>query len=135
DPRRESRGGPRLRVRAPGRRRPGGRSREGPLANRAPPGSGAVTGGGAGGAGGAGGLDTALTRDARVAVPLIGGAMFPCSNPELVAAVSEAGGIGIVQPLSMVYVHGHELREGLRLIRRLTPKADGMHGLIEQASR
>src|SRR5437899_11440609 len=61
--------------------------------------------------------------------------MFPCSNPELVAAVSEAGGIGIVQPLSMVYVHGHELREGLRLIRRLTPKPIGMNVLIEQSSR
>src|SRR5438034_4243463 len=84
---------------------------------------------------GAGGLDTALTRDARVAVPLIGGAMFPCSNPELVAAVSEAGGIGIVQPLSMVYVHGHELREGLRLIHRLTPRPIGMNVLIEQSSR
>ena len=44
-------------------------------------------------------LDTALTRHARIAVPLIAGAMYPCSNPELVAAVSEAGGIGIVQPV------------------------------------
>src|SRR5256885_6416808 len=43
--------------------------------------------------------------------------------------------IGIVQPLSMVYVHGHELREGLRLIRRLTPKPIGMNVLIEQSSR
>jgi len=86
-------------------------------------------------AGGTGGLDTALTRDARVAVPLIGGAMFPCSNPELVAAVSEAGGIGILQPLSMVYVHRHELREGLRLIRRLTTRPIGMNVLIEQSSR
>jgi len=33
-------------------------------------------------------LDTALSRDAGVAVPLIAGAMYPCSNPELVAAVS-----------------------------------------------
>jgi len=81
------------------------------------------------------GLETALTRDAGIAVPLIGGAMFPCSNPELVAAVSQAGGIGIVQPLSMVYVHGHELREGLRLIRRLTPRPIGMNVLIEQSSR
>ena len=80
-------------------------------------------------------LDTALSRDAGVAVPLIGGAMFPCSNPELVAAVSEAGGIGIVQPLSMEYVHGHELREGLQLIRRLTAKPIGMNVLIEQSSR
>ena len=81
-----------------------------------------------------GGLDTALTRDARVAVPLIGGAMFPCSNPELVAAVSEAGGIGIVQPLSMEYVHRRLLRDGLRLIRRLTHKPIGMNVLIEQSS-
>ena len=79
-------------------------------------------------------LDTALTRDARVAVPLIGGAMFPCSNPELVAAVSEAGGIGIVQPLSMEYVHRRLLRDGLRLIRRLTQKPIGMNVLIEQSS-
>ncbi len=81
------------------------------------------------------GLATALTRDAGIAVPLIGGAMFPCSNPELVAAVSEAGGIGIAQPLSMVYVHGHDLREGFQLIRRLTTKPIGMNVLIEQSSR
>ena len=81
------------------------------------------------------GLDTALTRDAGIAVPLIGGAMFPCSNPELVAAVSEGGGIGIVQPLSMEYVHGRLLRDGLRLIRRLTSKPIGMNVLIEQSSK
>jgi nitronate monooxygenase len=78
---------------------------------------------------------TALTRDAGVAVPLIAGAMYPCSNPELVAAVSAAGGIGIVQPLSMIYVHGHDLRAGFRLIRRLTDKPVGMNVLIEQSSR
>jgi nitronate monooxygenase len=82
-----------------------------------------------------GGLDTALTRDAGIAVPLIGGAMFPCSNPELVAAVSEAGGIGIVQPLSMEYVHRRLLRDGLHLIRQLTRNPIGMNVLIEQSSR
>ena len=81
------------------------------------------------------GLETPLTRDAGVAVPLIGGAMFPCSNPELVAAVSEAGAIGIVQPLSMEYVFGRLLRDGLRLIKRLTGKPVGMNVLIEQSSR
>src|SRR5439155_9273850 len=89
DPRRESRGGTRLRVRDLGRRRPGGRSRDVPLANRALPGSRTVT---------AGGLDTALTRDARVAVPLIGGPIVPCSNSELVAAVSVAAGSRMAQP-------------------------------------
>jgi nitronate monooxygenase len=61
--------------------------------------------------------------------------MYPCSNPELVAAVSQAGGIGIVQPISLTYVHGHEFREGLRLIRRLTAKPIGMNALIEQSSK
>jgi nitronate monooxygenase len=61
--------------------------------------------------------------------------MYPCSNPELVAAVSEAGGIGIVQPISLTYVHGHDFRQGLRLIRRLTRRPIGMNALIEQSSR
>jgi nitronate monooxygenase len=61
--------------------------------------------------------------------------MYPCSNPELVAAVSEAGGIGIVQPISLTWVHGHDFREGLRLIRRLTSKPIGMNALIEQSSK
>ncbi len=68
-------------------------------------------------------------------MPLICGAMYPCSNPELVAAVSEAGGIGIVQPLSLTYVHGYDFREGLRKIRSLTSKPVGMNALIEQSSK
>ena len=82
-----------------------------------------------------GAFDTALTRHARIEVPLICGAMYPCSNPELVAAVSEAGGIGIVQPISLTYVHGHDYREGLRLIRKLTSKPIGMNALIERSSK
>jgi len=80
-------------------------------------------------------LSTPLTAHAGIEVPLICGAMYPCSNPELVAAVSEAGGVGIVQPVSLTYVHGHDFREGLRLIRRLTSKPIGMNALIEQSSR
>ena len=78
---------------------------------------------------------TTLTRAAGIEVPLVCGAMYPCSNPELVAAVSEAGGIGVVQPISLTYVHGHDFREGLRLIRRLTSKPIGMNALIEQSSK
>lgn len=80
-------------------------------------------------------LETRLTRHAGIEVPLICGAMYPCSNPELVAAVSEAGGIGIVQPISLTYVHGHDFRAGLRLIRELTTRPIGMNALIEQSSR
>ena len=80
-------------------------------------------------------FSTPFTRHTGVAVPLIGGAMYPCSNPELVAAVSEAGGIGVVQPVSLTYVHGHEYREGLRFIRRLTAKPIGLNALIEASSK
>ena len=80
-------------------------------------------------------LDTTLTRALGIEIPLICGAMFPCSNPELVAAVSDAGGIGIVQPLSLTFVHGYDFQEGLALIRRLTARPIGMNVLIEQSSR
>jgi len=80
-------------------------------------------------------LDTALARQLGIEVPLICGAMYPCSNPELVAAVSAAGGIGVVQPLSMIYVYGHDLRTGLQLIRRTTDKPIGMNVLIERSSK
>jgi len=78
---------------------------------------------------------TVFVTQAGIEVPLICGAMYPCSNPELVAAVSDAGGIGIVQPISLTYVYGHEFREGLRLIRRLTAKPIGMNALIEASSK
>ncbi len=80
-----------------------------------------------------GSLETALTRDAKIEIPLICGAMYPCSNPELIAAVSEAGGLGIVQPISMIYVHGHDLREGLRLIRSSTSKPIGFNAIVEKS--
>ncbi len=67
--------------------------------------------------------------------PVIGGPMYPCSNPELVAAVSAAGGLGVLQPISLTYVHGHDFREGIRLIRRLTEKPIGMNALIEKSSQ
>ena len=79
---------------------------------------------------------TPLQRDAGIELPLIGGAMYPCSNPELVAAVSAAGGLGVVQPISLPYVHRHDFREGLQLINRLGGgRPIGMNALIEQSSR
>jgi nitronate monooxygenase len=80
-------------------------------------------------------LQTPLTEALGIEVPLICGPMYPCSNPELVAAASEAGGIGVVQPLSLVYVHGHEFREGMRLIRSLTSKPVGLNVIVERSSK
>jgi nitronate monooxygenase len=79
-------------------------------------------------------LDTALARDAGVDVPLICGPMYPCSNVELVAAASAAGGLGVVQPVTLTYVFGLDFREGLRAIRSLTDRPIGMNALIEASS-
>ncbi|MFB3112982.1 MAG: NAD(P)H-dependent flavin oxidoreductase, partial [Gemmatimonadales bacterium] len=77
-----------------------------------------------------------FTRTVGIEVPLICGAMYPCSNPELVGAVSRARGIGIVQPMSLTFVHGHDFRDGLRLAKRLANgKPIGMNALIESSSR
>ncbi len=81
-------------------------------------------------------MDTPFTRQVGIEVPLICGAMYPCSNPELVAAVSAAGGMGVVQPISLSYVHGHELREGLRLIKRLSGgRPFGFNAIVEKSSK
>lgn len=80
-------------------------------------------------------FDTPLTRHAGIDVPLLCGAMYPCSNTELIAAVSAAGGMGIVQPISLVYVEGHDFREGLRRIRELTDRPFGFNAIVEKSSR
>ncbi len=77
----------------------------------------------------------ALTAQLGIRYPIICGAMYPCTNPELVAAVSDAGGIGVVQPVSMTYVYGHDYRAGLRMIKAATPRPFGMNALIEQSSK
>jgi nitronate monooxygenase len=80
-------------------------------------------------------MDTAFTRQVGIRYPIICGAMYPCSNPELIAAVSNSGGIGIVQPISMQYVYKRELREGLRYLRSLTDKPYGFNVLTEASSK
>lgn len=79
-------------------------------------------------------LDTAFTRQLGIDVPLICGAMYPCSNPELIAAVSNAGGIGIIQPISMIFVHNNDLREGIRRIRMQTARPIGFNAIVEKSS-
>lgn len=79
--------------------------------------------------------DDRFTTHAGVRIPLVCGPMYPCSNVELVAAVSKAGALGIVQPISLTYVHGWEFRAGLQRIRELAGGAPfGFNALIEASS-
>ncbi len=80
-------------------------------------------------------FENVFTRQAGIAHPIICGPMYPCSNPELVAAASKAGALGIVQPIALTYVHGYDFRQGLRYIRSLTTEPIGMNALIEQSSK
>ena len=79
--------------------------------------------------------DNTFLHHAGVKHPIICGPMYPCSNPELVSAVSEAGALGIIQPLSLTYVYGYTFHDGLRYIQSLTSKPVGMNLLIESSSR
>lgn len=80
-------------------------------------------------------MNTAFTEHAKVEVPLICGPMYPCSNFELVAAVSKAGGMGVVQPVSITFVHKQDFRQALRDIKAITDKPIGMNALIEKSSK
>ena len=69
--------------------------------------------------------------DANIEVPILCGAMYPCSNIALIAAVSEAGGMGILQPVTTTYVEKLEFGEALKKLKELTQKPIGMNCLIE----
>lgn len=80
-------------------------------------------------------MNTRFTEQAGCRVPLICGAMYPCSNAELIAAVSAAGGLGIVQPLSLIYVHGSDLREALRSILDSAQAPIGFNAIVEKSAK
>ena len=67
--------------------------------------------------------------------PIICGAMYPCSNPELVSAASNGGGLAIMQPVSLTYVHGWDLRKGIKYIKSMTNKPFGFNALIEKSNK
>ena len=79
--------------------------------------------------------DRRFLQHAGVQCPIIGGPMYPCSNPELVAAISNAGALGVIQPLSLTYVYGYEFKEGLAYIQSLTSQPVAMNALIEKSSK
>ena len=65
--------------------------------------------------------------------------MYPCSNPELVAAAANGGGMSIIQPVSLTMVHGYDepdlnqgLINGIRYIKSMTNSPLGFNALIEK---
>ena len=69
-------------------------------------------------------------QDTGARVPVVCGPMYPGSNPELVAAVSEHGGFGVVQPVTLTSLYGHDFRACLKLIKQLTDQPFGVNFTI-----
>ena len=65
--------------------------------------------------------------DTGVETPVVCGPMFPGSNAELIAAVSEGGGLGVIQPVTMTFMYKEDLRAGIRRIKALTDKPFGVN--------
>ena len=80
-------------------------------------------------------IKTKFTDHAGVEYPIICGAMYPCSNPELVSAASNGGGLAIMQPVSLTYAHGWDLRKGIKYIKSMTNKPFGFNALIEKSNK
>ena len=69
-------------------------------------------------------------EDTGAEIPIVCGPMYPGSNPELIAAVSDAGGFGVVQPVALTSLYKHDFRAGLQLIKKLTDKPFGVNFTI-----
>ena len=73
--------------------------------------------------------DTRVSRLLAIDYPILQAGMPWVSNPELVAAVSDAGGLGILHPSAGMSAGGDmvaNLRENLRTVRRLTSSPFGV---------
>lgn len=70
-------------------------------------------------------FETKITKMFGIKHPIIGGAMMWLSTPELVAAVSEAGGLGIMA--SAMYETKQQLADAIDRVRELTDKPFGVN--------
>lgn len=70
-------------------------------------------------------------------VPLVCGAMYPCSNVALLEAVVSAGAVAVMQPLSTVFAHREDLRATIRRVQQAGGGggALGFNALVEKSSR
>lgn len=70
-------------------------------------------------------FETRITKLFGIKYPIVGGAMHPLSTPEFVAAISNAGCLGIM--VSTLTQTPEELREAIRKVKSLTDKPFGLN--------
>ena len=68
-----------------------------------------------------------ITKLLQIKYPIFQGAMAQISHYQLAAAVSEAGGLGIIASGGMT---GEQLREEIRELRKLTDKPFGVNIML-----
>lgn len=73
-------------------------------------------------------IETALTRMLGLRYPIVAAPMFLVSSPEMVAMVSEAGGLGTMPALN--FRSTEDFRAALRRIRALTDKPFGVNLIL-----
>jgi len=72
-------------------------------------------------------MKTRITELLGIEHPIIQAGMNYTAYPQLVAAVSNAGGLGIIGAGSMT---GDELRQNIRMVRSMTDKPFGVNLII-----
>lgn len=78
------------------------------------------------------GIETEFTKMLGCRVPIIGAPMFLVSNVEMVAAVSEAGGVGSFPALNYRPVEAY--RDALAEIRKRTKKPIGVNIIVNKSN-
>jgi nitronate monooxygenase len=78
-------------------------------------------------------LPTTITVQLGIKYPIIGAPMFLCSNLELVAAISNAGGLGCFPVMN--YRSPEELDAALVQLKTLTKKPYGINLIVNSAAR
>ena len=70
-------------------------------------------------------FETRVTRLFGIKYPIVGGCMMHVSTPEFVAAISNAGALGMMA--SAMYAGQDEFRQGVQKVRNLTDKPFGVN--------
>jgi nitronate monooxygenase len=78
-------------------------------------------------------FETRVTRLFGIKYPIVGGCMMHVSKPEFVAAISNAGALGMMA--SAMYEEKEEFREAVRKVRSLTDKPFGVNLSLFPAMR
>lgn len=77
-------------------------------------------------------IETTFTKMMNIQYPIIGAPMFLVSNPDMVVAISEAGGIGTFPSLN--YRPEEKFREALTEIKSRTKKPIGINLIVNKSN-